>query len=134
MAMATPNYALLSIPVYFVIAMVPHAFSVSLIVSNNNKKWDNASPRSTDNRSKTEASVPKHVYRKFERCRAAHDNMMENMAFVVGGILSGVIAKLDADWMNQMCAVYLVSRILYTVSYVQISSFKWSPLRTVWFL
>ena len=54
------------------------------------------------------------------------------MAFVVGGILSGVVTKLDADWMNMMCALYLGTRVLYTASYMQTSSQIWSPLRTVW--
>ena len=73
-----PNYALLSIPAYMVIAQLPHAYSVYLITSNNNWKWDNASPRSTSNKAHVEKSVPKDCYRKFERCRAAHDNMFEN--------------------------------------------------------
>ena len=58
--------------------------------------------------------------------------MMENMAFVIGGILSGVFTKLDADWMNWMCMIYLGSRILYALSYMHTSSLTWSPLRTVW--
>ncbi|ETN41673.1 uncharacterized protein HMPREF1541_03609 [Cyphellophora europaea CBS 101466] len=132
--MSAANYALFTIPAYLVIAMFPHAYSVWLITTNNNNKWDLQSPRSTNNRSKTEASVPKHIYRRFERCRSAHENMLENMAFVVGGILSGVVTRLDAEWMNLMCGLYLVSRILYTISYVSIASAKWAPMRTAWYL
>lgn len=107
-----------------VLAMIPHCYSVWLITKHNNKKskkFDLPSPRSTDNRASIEKSVPREVYRKYERCRAAHDNMFENMAFVVGGILSGVIGKLDPSFMNRACAVYLGSRVLYTITYVQIS-------------
>jgi uncharacterized MAPEG superfamily protein len=130
----TPNYSLLTIPVYMVVANMPHAYSVYLIGSNNNWKWDNASPRSANNKTQCSNSVAASIYRKYERCRAAHDNMLENMAFVIGGILSGVICKLDATWMNNMCAIYLLSRILYALSYIMTSSQRWSPLRTVWYL
>ena len=127
------NYSLFAIPAYMVVAVIPHAYSVYLIGSNNNWKWDNASPRSTNNKSNCSKTVPSAVYRKFERCRAAHDNMLENMAFVVGGILSGVICKLDAGWMNTVSAVIVGTRVLYVLSYVQTSSLRWSYLRTIWY-
>lgn len=60
--------------------------------------------------------------------------MLENMAFVVGGILSGVLCRLDAGWMNMMCAVLLAARLAYLICYMSISSQALSPLRTVWFL
>jgi uncharacterized MAPEG superfamily protein len=60
--------------------------------------------------------------------------MFENMAFVVGGILAGVCGKLDPNFMNQMSALYVVSRILYTITYIQTSSIRWAPLRTLWYL
>jgi uncharacterized MAPEG superfamily protein len=128
------NYSILAIPAYLVIAMVPHAYSVYLVTKHNNNKFDHPSPRSTNNRSMIEKSVPQEIYRQYERCRAAHDNMLENMAIVVGGILSGMIAKLDASLMNTLCSVYLVSRIIYTVSYITIASPKYAMTRTFWYL
>ncbi len=132
--MATANYSLFAIPAYMVLAQIPHAYSVALIGSSNNWKWDNSSPRSTRNRTHTSQSVPAETYRKFERCRAAHDNMLENMAFVVGGILAGVVCKLDARLMNVLSAICLASRILYIPTYIQTSNQKLSPLRTIWYL
>lgn len=114
--------------------MVPHSYSVWLVTKHNNKKFDLPSPRSTDNRASIEKSVPREVYRKYERCRAAHDNMFENMAFVVGGIITGIVGKLDATFMNRACAVYLLSRVLYTITYVSISSPRYATLRTLWYL
>lgn len=132
--MSKANYSLFAIPAYLVIAMAPHAYSVYYITMHNNNKFDLPSPRSTNNRNILEKSVPKDVFRKYERCRAAHDNMLENMAFVVGGILSGVVARLDAGLMNTLCAGCLLSRVVYAISYVNISSHKWAPLRTLWYL
>lgn len=134
MATATPNYSLFAIPAYLVIAMVPHAYSVSLITKYNKKLYDMPSPRSSGGRTEIEKSVPRAIYREYERCRAAHSNMFENMGFVVGGILSGVVGKVDAGYMNRIAAVYLASRVLYTISYVKISSPKLAPLRTLWYM
>ena len=44
-----------------VLAMIPHAYSVQVITSNNNKKWNNASPRSLSNLQMVEKSVSKEV-------------------------------------------------------------------------
>lgn len=129
-----PNYSLFTIPAVLVVALIPHGYSIYLITKNNNGKWDNASPRSTGNRGQVEKSVPKDIYRKFERCRATHDNILENMPFIVGAFLAGIITKLDADWMNQMSVAYLASRILYAFSYVQVSSQKLAPTRTFFYL
>lgn len=71
---------------------------------------------------------------KFERLRACHINMLENMAFVVGGVLVGIMAKLPANFMHQMSLVILGSRIVYIISYASVTRSKWAPLRTVWFL
>lgn len=132
--MATPNYALFTIPAYMVVAMGPHAYSTYLVTKHNNNQFSLASPRSTNNRSMIEKTVPKEIYRQYERCRAAHDNMLENMAFMVGGILSGVVTKLDADLMNVLCGIYLASRIVYTICYTNITSQRWASLRTLWYL
>lgn len=74
------------------------------------------------------------VYLKFERLRACHNNMLENMSFLVGGILAGIMAQLPADFMHQMSLVILVSRAIYLISYTSVTSSRWAPLRTVWFL
>ena len=61
MSSITPNYSLFTIPAYMVLAMIPHAYSVQVITSNNNKKWNNASPRSLSNLQMVEKSVSKDV-------------------------------------------------------------------------
>lgn len=132
--MPTANYALLAIPVYWVIALFPHGYSVHLITKHNNNQFDLPSPRSTKNRALLEKSAPQDIYRRYERCRAVHDNMLESMAFVIGGILAGVMAKLDAGLMNLLCGLYIASRIAYAISYINIASHKWATVRTLWFV
>jgi uncharacterized MAPEG superfamily protein len=133
-AISLANYSLFAIPAYWAIAMVPHVYSVYLVTKHNNNRFDTPSPRSTGNRDILEKSIPKEVFRKYERCRAAHDNMLENMGAVVGGILSGVVTRLDADLMNTLSTVLLATRVVYLLCYINISSRKWATLRTLWFL
>lgn len=132
--MPTANYALFAIPAYWVIALVPHGYSIFLITSHNNNQFDLPSPRSTNNRALLEKSAPKDIYRRYERCRAAHDNMLESMAFVIGGILAGIMAKLDAGLMNMLSGLYIATRVAYAMSYINIASHKWATLRTLWFM
>lgn len=126
-----PNLSLFSIPAYFALALGPHVYSVLLIRSANNDKWDNANPRSELHSEAIRKSVPAATYAKFERSRAAHNNMLENMGFMVGAVLAGCMVRLDANFMNAMTASYLVTRLLYTIAYVQIGRLKRSPIRTL---
>ena len=57
--------------------------------------------------------------------------MMENMAFVVGAVLSGVMMKLDAGFMNRMLGLYMASRVLYIISYISTERQPLSYLRTI---
>ena len=58
--------------------------------------------------------------------------MLEGMAFLVGGVLAGIITKLPATFMHMMSVTILLSRVLYVLSYVYVSSSRWY-LRTVWY-
>ena len=132
--LSTYNYSLYSIPAYLALAMYPHAYSVYLVTSANNNQWSHASPRSTVLASTVKQSVPAACYAKYERCRAAHSNMLENMAFVVGAVLAGNMAKLDAKFMNITMGVYSATRLGYLMAYVQTEKEEYSQLRTVFYL
>lgn len=125
-----PNYTLYSIPAYLTLALVPHTYSVYYL-STNRKRWDNANPRGTQFAASLSKSLPPNVLAKYERLRAAHNNMLENMSFFVGAVLAGAVMKLDAGFMNQSVAVYLGTRVAYLASYATNESQGWSRLRSV---
>lgn len=127
------NYSLYAIPAYYTLAMVPHIYSV-VLVGMNKQHWDNASPRSKKFDESLKKGIPPQAYVVFERCRAAHNNMLsENMAFVVGAVLAGNMAGLDGGFMNKMCGWYLVTRVAYLLCYINIGRQKYALLRTATF-
>lgn len=109
-----PNYSLHSIPVYWFLALAPHAYAVrsfhtspntNIHLTNsvsqvgvakkaNNGHWDNTNPRNT---SYLEQKVPKEALARYERAEAAHANGMENAPFFIGAVLAGNFAGLDAS-------------------------------------
>lgn len=97
----------------------------------SNASWDTASPRSERFAASLKKSISPSCYAKYERCRAAHANMMDNMAWVVGAVLAGNMIKLDATYMNSMMLLYLSSRAVYIVCYIQIERQGLSRLRSM---
>lgn len=122
-----------SIPVYYILAMVPHVYSVTLLRLNK-QKWDNASPRSEKFAASLKKGIAPDVLGKFERARAAHTNMLsENMAFFIGAVLAGNMAGLNASFMNSITGWYLFSRVAYLVCYIYIKRQPYAWLRTIAF-
>src|SRR5665213_929945 len=126
----SPNYSLYAIPAYVFTAMLPHVYSIVLL-SANKKRWDNVSPRSQKFADSLKKSVPPACLAKFERCRAAHNNMMENMAYFVGAVVAGNMVRLDAGFMNRSVLLYFATRAAYLFSYIQNESPQLSYLRSI---
>lgn len=105
------NYSFYSIPVYWFLALVPHAYAVRFnplqtteyssidswqvaVAKKANKGfWDNTNPRNTGY---LEKNIPKEALAKYERAEAAHANGMENAPYFIGAVLAGNLAGLDA--------------------------------------
>ncbi|KAL1611303.1 hypothetical protein SLS59_000021 [Nothophoma quercina] len=87
------NYSFYSIPVYWFLALVPHAYAVAVAKKANKGFWDNTNPRNTGY---LEKNIPKEALAKYERAEAAHANGMENAPYFIGAVLAGNLAGLDA--------------------------------------
>lgn len=105
------NYSFYSIPVYWFLALVPHAYAVRFNIFQtteyssidswqvavarkaNKGFWDNTNPRNTGY---LEKNIPKEALAKYERAEAAHANGMENAPYFIGAVLAGNLAGLDA--------------------------------------
>jgi hypothetical protein len=117
------NYSLHSIPVYWLVALYPHAYAVrfpsslsspsvippslllphplttpqqGLFKSATNGQRSNANPRGTSTLSHYRKICPKEVFEKAERAEACHMNSMENAPFFVGAVLAGNFAGLSS--------------------------------------
>ncbi|PVI06631.1 hypothetical protein DM02DRAFT_609811 [Periconia macrospinosa] len=124
-----PNYSLHAIPVYWILALLPHAYAVSYMKKANNGKWNNANPRGTGETNKR--AVPAAVQAKFERMEASHANSMENAPFFIGAILAGNQAGLSSDTMNTAAGLFLALRVLYLFAYANIARTRYSYVRSL---
>ncbi|KAF3004265.1 hypothetical protein E8E13_008192 [Curvularia kusanoi] len=126
-----PNYSLHTIPVYWFLALAPHAYAIGVAKRANNGVWDNTNPRNTSYL--TQNIVDKEALARYERAEAAHANGMENAPFFVGAVLAGNLAGLDAATLNAYTGVYIGLRVLYNVLYVRTTTLRSSRARSlVW--
>ncbi|OAL56528.1 hypothetical protein IQ07DRAFT_9786 [Pyrenochaeta sp. DS3sAY3a] len=124
------NYSLYSIPLYWFIALYPHAYAAGVIKKSNNNKWNNHNPRSRETNDHYKKAVPADVYAKYERAEAAHKNSMENAPFFIGAVLAGNFVGLSPTTMNVICGTFVGLRILHTVLYINTTTQKNSHLRS----
>ncbi|KAF2022165.1 hypothetical protein BU24DRAFT_417816 [Aaosphaeria arxii CBS 175.79] len=93
--LTTTNLSLFSIPIYWTLALWPQAYSAFIIKSANNSNWNNANPRGSETIESYKKTVPAEVYGRFERAKAAHNNLMENAPLFIGSVVVGHIAQLS---------------------------------------
>jgi uncharacterized MAPEG superfamily protein len=129
----TTNFSIFAVPVYWLLCIIPHTYAVSLIVKNSNGRYDNSSPRSTNYEATLRKTVPGPVYARYERAEAAQKNGFENFALFVGAVMAGNMAHLEARTLNIFVAAHLISRIGYTIAYINISTHRLSPIRSCWY-
>jgi len=128
-----PNLSVLAIPVYYILTLYPHQAALATILAANNKKWNNANPKSTSWDATLRASIPADIYARYERCEAAHRNGMENLPLFIGAVVLGNMARLSTTALNAFAMGYLLLRGVYRVLYMRTTSVKRSYWRTaVW--
>ncbi|KAI5203975.1 hypothetical protein E4T39_03941 [Aureobasidium subglaciale] len=127
-----PDFALLAIPAFAVLAVVPHAYAVTTVKKHT--QWSNANGRGEGNIQHVKKTIPPAIFATYERAEAAHKNSMENLPLFIGTILSGVLAEkvTRTDVGNaRYAAVFLGLRILYTLLYINSSSEQASKARSL---
>ena len=72
--------------------------------------------------------------RKVLRAEACQQNGFENLPIFGMALLCGLVAELPGYLMNAMAALYLMSRIIYTILYIFANSHAMSLLRSFTFL
>ncbi|KAK6330001.1 hypothetical protein TWF718_003428 [Orbilia javanica] len=126
------NYSLLSILGTWGIAMGSHMYAVAAVnTSGKNTVYDNANPRNQWD--ELRARLPPDLFARSQRAQAASENGLEILGFWGAAVLAGNVAKLSTDSLNNHALVFLGSRVLYSMLYINISSLKLSALRSlVW--
>ncbi|KAF2643029.1 hypothetical protein P280DRAFT_421509 [Massarina eburnea CBS 473.64] len=129
------NYSLHAIPVFWVLTLLPHAYAVNIIKKANNGKWDNVNARGANAATTYQKTAPAEVYARFERAEAAHKNGFENAPLFIGAMLAGNLAGLSTETMNFAAGGFLLSRVVYTLLYINVTRQKYSYLRSlVWWI
>lgn len=73
------NLPLISIPLYYVLAIYPHGHSVMLGAKGDLKRHDNRNPRSTSHIDSVKRRLTKAEYAAWERAESCHSKLMSNI-------------------------------------------------------
>ncbi|KAK6360933.1 hypothetical protein TWF730_007048 [Orbilia blumenaviensis] len=126
------NYSVLSILGTWGIAMGSHMYAIAVVnTSGRNVAFDNVNPRGQWEGLR--AQLPPDVFARSQRAQAASANGLEILSFWGLAVLAGNFAQLPIQSLNDHTLVFLGSRVLYSILYVNISTPKLSALRSlVW--
>lgn len=127
------NFPLLSIPLYYVLALWPHGRAISISTKGDYAKHDNRNPKSTTLIEKTKQRLSPEEFAAYERAESCHRNALENMPLFVAGVFAGLLAEQKAGedlGTSLFAASWLVVRTLYTINYINTTSQKWSLARS----
>jgi uncharacterized MAPEG superfamily protein len=132
------NFPLLSIPIYYALAMWPHARAISIATKGDLTKHDNRNPKSTTLIEKHKQRLSPEDFAAYERGESCHRNALENMPLFLAAIFAGLLAERDAGrdlGTSFFAASWLIVRTLYSINYVNTTSIKWSFARSgLWFV
>lgn len=129
-----PSLPLLSIPLYYILAVVPYGYAVFGPGKPVLKNRDNANPNGDKNMANLKKTLSARNYATYQRALRCHTNSLENMPLFVAAIFAGLLAEKEAGAGAVGLDVYaigmLVVRLGYTVNYLVTESGAWSNLRS----
>lgn len=134
----SPNYSLFALPIMYILTLIPHWYAVSICIARDG--WKNEHPRTfvTQLAARPILGTKKMEHtpaeRKILRAEACQQNGFENLPIFGMALLCGLVAELPGYLMNAMAALYLLSRIIYTILYIFVDSYAMSLLRSFTFL
>lgn len=127
------NFPLLSIPLYYVLALWPHGRAISIATKGDLSKHDNRNPKSTTLIEKTKQRLSPEDFAAYERAESCHRNSLENMPLFVAAVFAGLLAEKEAGrdlGTSFFAAGWLIARTLYAINYVNTTSMKWTYARS----
>lgn len=114
------NWPIASIPVYYILAVIPHGIAINVSTHGDARKHDNRNPKSSDLIAKLKSKLSPRDFAKFERAESCHRNALENMPLYIASVLASLYVerqtgvKLDTGF---YAALVLGVRVLYTLNY-----------------
>ncbi|EPE29121.1 hypothetical protein GLAREA_00279 [Glarea lozoyensis ATCC 20868] len=123
------NYSLYAVPAAWFVAFVPHVYSTTFT-----SRYDKTSPRTHLQEMEKDQTIDQATKDKLTRVNGAKQNGFENIGFFAAAVVAGNVAGLSATSLNGLSAGYVLSRILYTLIYINNTNPKFSDLRSVMWL
>lgn len=129
------DISILSIPAYFVLAMIPHGWAINVASQGKISTWDNRNPRNTDMKAKLKARLPAETYAKYERLEACHANSVESFPLFAAAVILGNVAGLEREELAKFSAYFLAVRVAYMIVYATHKTQGPTALRTgIWYV
>ncbi|KAF2483164.1 hypothetical protein BDY17DRAFT_142608 [Neohortaea acidophila] len=137
--MATPNFPLLSIILYWILAIWPHGHAVVLASKGNLSRHDNRNPKASSYTESVKKRLGAKEFAAWERAESCHRNHLENMPLFCAAIFAGLLAErqigASSRGLNEFAGGWLVIRVLYTINYLRTDTLKGSYIRSVlWYI
>ena len=125
------NFHVLSMPAYWILCLLPHAYAIHLGSGGKALRWDNRNPRGSAIKNNMKSRLSPEVFAQYERAEAASANAFENMPLYYGAVIIGKMAGLDKQILDKFALSFLLARTAHSLSYVFISNQKYTYLRTL---
>ncbi|KXL50916.1 hypothetical protein M433DRAFT_22147 [Acidomyces richmondensis BFW] len=135
--MATISFSIpiLTIPLYYVLAVYPHGHAIFLASKGKPQDYDNRNPKAASLQEAIRKRLSPREYARWERCESCHRNHLENFPLLLACIFAGILAEQrageDEMGLNAFCVGWIVLRVLYTANYIVTDTISWSYLRSV---
>ncbi|PKS10018.1 hypothetical protein jhhlp_004643 [Lomentospora prolificans] len=122
------NISFYTVPVGFLLAMLPHLYAISSGI----KKYNPGNPRQFESTIASDSTIDKITKLRIIRAKSASANAFETLGLYAAAVVAGNIAQLDKDTLNWLSSLYVISRVLYIITYIWLQENRaLSPLRTV---
>ncbi|KAF2648287.1 hypothetical protein K491DRAFT_699041 [Lophiostoma macrostomum CBS 122681] len=116
--MSSTNYSLYTIPIAYVIGMVPRLFSIRTYSAASKKTFPYKRPRTLLSLVQNDQSLDRATKNKILYAEAAHANSMENIAIFAAAVGTANAVGVDKEWVNAISAAYVVLRFIYNHVYI----------------
>ncbi|KAK4544395.1 hypothetical protein LTR36_004286 [Oleoguttula mirabilis] len=135
MAIFGLNLPLLTIPLYYILAVYPHGHAISAATKGNMSQHDNRNPKSSTTQDSLRKRLSSREFAAFERAESCHRNHLENMPLFVATVFAGLLADQQAGngavGLSTFCVGWMVVRTLYTINYIVVETQQWSYVRSL---
>lgn len=135
MATVSFNIPILSIPLYYALAIFPHGVAIVRANKGDMQKHDNRNPKASSYTESLKKRLTAKEFAAFERAESCHRNHLENMPLYVATVFAGMLAEARAGeselGLINFVVGWMLIRVLYTANYLASETITWSYLRSV---